>query len=595
MKNIRNFSIISHIDHGKSTLADCLIHICKGLEDRYISNKILDSMEIERERGITIKSQAAILKHKHIDGSIYTLNLIDTPGHSDFSNEVNRSLSACEGAILLIDASQGIKAQTVANSYSAIKFGIKLITIINKIDLRNINIRKILKEIDKFIGIDIKNTIFVSAKNYFNIKKILEYIVNYIPKVDGNVNSKLKAIIFDSWFNNYIGIVMLIRIIDGKIETKDKILFMYSKKTYICKKIGVFTPKSELSYYLISGTVGFITANIKNIKKYKVGDTITSFQNPIFKIISNLEKLQSKIFSSIYPIKNNKYEDLIKSIKKLQINDSSLFFEKESSNSLGLGLRCGFLGFLHMEIVKERLEREFNIRTFLTHPSVSYKIILLNNREILINKPSDMPDNKKIFKILEPIVTLFIFTPKKYLNDIINFCRNKRCKEIGIDHQEIQVKLKCKIPFSEIISEFFNIIKSISSGYASISYNFLEYSYSKIIKVDIFINYQKIEDLSYLIHETLHKKYIKNILLKIKNIIPRQMFNISIQAKVGGKIIFSEKIKAIRKNVLSKCYGGDVSRKLKLLKKQKIGKKKADKMCKLKITSNIFRSILMKK
>ncbi|QLK13841.1 translation elongation factor 4 [Candidatus Profftella armatura] len=592
MKNIRNFSIIAHIDHGKSTLADRIIQICGGLSTREMESQVLDSMDIERERGITIKAQTAALSYKAKNGLIYNLNLIDTPGHVDFSYEVNRSLSACEGALLLIDATQGVEAQTVANCYMAIDMNVKVIPVLNKIDLPNANINNTLLEIENIIGINSKNAIFCSGKTGFGVLEILENLIYRIPYPKGNINAPLQALIIDSWFDNYVGVVMLVRVINGKLHIKEKILLMSNGTKHLVENIGIFTPKSYQCLSLSAGQVGFIVAGIKEVKIAKVGDTITSANFPSLNVLPGFKKVQPQVFSGLFPLKNNEFNILKKSLEKLKLNDSALKYNIEKSQALGFGFRCGFLGLLHMEIVQERLKREFNIDLITTAPTVIYKVLMKNNTILMIDNPSQIPETVKILEIQEPIVIINLYTPKEYVGVIMKLCIHRRGIQINIDYHGMHVKLTYEIPMSEIIFDFFDTLKSISHGFASMEYEFKEYRSSDVVKLDILINNEKIDALSSISHRINSRHKGKAIVDKMKELIPRQMFDVTIQATIGSNIIARENVKSLRKNVLAKCYGGDISRKKKLLEKQKAGKRNLKQIGVVGIPKEAFLAIL---
>lgn len=592
MNNIRNFSIIAHIDHGKSTLADRLIQFCGGLEKREITAQVLDSMDIEKERGITIKAQTATLTYNSKNGKSYILNLIDTPGHVDFSYEVSRSLSACEGALLVVDASQGVEAQTVANCYTAIDLGVEVIPIINKIDLPSAEPEKIIQEIEDIIGIEAINAVQCSAKNGIGIENVLEEIITKIPPARGNIKEPLKALIIDSWFDNYVGVVMLIRIMDGSISLKDKIKFMSTGIESTIEKLGIFTPKSKEKDSLVAGEVGFLIAGIKELKSAKVGDTITLSLNPASEALPGFKEVQSQIFAGLYPIEANEYSLLRDSLEKLQLNDASLKFEPESSEALGFGFRCGFLGLLHLEIVQERLEREFNVNLITTAPTVVYQVLLKNGTTIEIENPSKLPDLVKINTILEPVVTATILVPEQYIGSIMTLCNQKRGIQINMQYLGRQVMMKYDLPMNEIIMDFFDKLKSISRGYASLDYTFKEFQSADLVKLDILVNSEKLDALSLIVHKQSSIYKGRELIAKMKELIPRQMFDIAIQAAIGGKIIARENIKALRKNVLAKCYGGDITRKKKLLEKQKIGKKRMKQVGNIEIPQSAFLAVL---
>ncbi|MFI4846919.1 MAG: translation elongation factor 4 [Candidatus Makana argininalis] len=592
MKNIRNFSIIAHIDHGKSTLSDRIIQICDGLSIREMSPRVLDSMEIEKEKGITIKSQSATLNYKYKDNKIYQLNLIDTPGHIDFSYEVSRSMFACEGAILLIDATQGIEAQTLTNYNLALEMNLKIITVINKIDLPNSDINKVIKNIKNILEINDSNIILCSAKTGYGVNKIIHRIINYIPYPSGNINSPLQALIIDSWFDNYLGVISLLRIKNGKLEIGNKIQIMSTGKVYKVKKLGIFTPKKKYRNFLNCGEVGWLSCSIKNIHGSPVGDTITLNSKPSLNLLPGFKKPKPMVYTSLFPIDTKNYKNFKKSLEKLSLNDASLCYENEKSNILGFGFRCGFLGLLHMEIIKERILREYNINIINTVPSVTYQVIT-NKKEIqYIDNPSKIKNIHHIYEFREPIVECNILLPKQYLGKIISLCEFRRGIKKNIFYIGDKIKLIYDIPMYYVILDFFDKLKSNSCGYASLDYNFKKFQKSDIVKIDILINKNKIDSLSILIHRSNSINYGRKLIDKIKNIIPRHQFNISIQAMIGKNVISRSNIKQLRKNVTSKCYGGDISRKKKLLKKQKEGKKKMKCIGNVNIPKNVFINIL---
>jgi GTP-binding protein LepA len=592
MKKIRNFSIIAHIDHGKSTLADRLIQICGNLTTREISDCMLDTMDIEKERGITIKAQTVTTNYTAKNGKKYHLNFIDTPGHVNFSYEVERSLSACEGALLVIDATQGIEAQTLSNCYTALDMNIKILPVINKIDLQHANVTRVKKDIEDIIGISSKNSVSCSAKTGFGIDVLLEKIVYKIPHPQGK-KKPLQAIIIDSWFDNYLGVVCLIRIRNGSIKKGSEIQIMSSKKNYKVEKIGIFTPKQISLKKLRCGEVGWIICGIKNILAAPVGDTLTLAKNPCKKPLIGFKKIKPQIYAGLYTIDSNQYKNFRDALGKLSLNDASLFYEPENSQALGFGFKCGFLGILHMEIIQERLEREYNLNLISTPPTVIYEIKLIKKKKnIYINSPIDFPSTEKYKEIREPIAECVILLPQKYIGNIISLCIQKRGIQKKMVYHTHQVSLTYDIPMSEIVLNFFDQIKSVSSGYASLEYKFKKYKKSDLICLNILLNSEKIDALSLIVHKSLCQKKGREIVEKMKKIIPRQQFDISIQASVKNKIIARATIKQLRKNVLSKCYGGDISRKKKLLKKQKLGKKKMKKIGNIKLPKKAFFSIL---
>jgi len=592
MQHIRNFSIIAHIDHGKSTLADRLIHRCGGLADREMSAQVLDSMDIERERGITIKAQTAALQYKAQDGQIYALNLIDTPGHVDFSYEVSRSLSACEGALLVVDASQGVEAQTVANCYTAIELGVEVVAVLNKMDLPQADPEGARQEIEDVIGIDASNGILASAKTGMGIDEILEAIVARIPAPKGNVDEPLQALIIDSWFDNYVGVVMLVRIVNGTLKPKDKILLMAAGVTHLCEQIGVFTPKSQPRPKLSAGDVGFVIAGIKDLAHAKVGDTITLAGKPAATSLPGFKEVQPQVFAGLYPVESSEYDQLRDSLEKLKLNDAALMFEPEVSQALGFGFRCGFLGLLHMEIVQERLEREFDMDIITTAPSVVYEVVKRDGEVISVESPSRMPEVGYIEEIREPIVTVTLFMPQEYVGPVMTLCNNKRGNQMNMSYHGRQVHLVYEMPLAEIVLDFFDKLKSVSRGYASMDYEFLEYRTADVVKVDLLINSDRVDALAVIVHRANARFRARDVVSRMRALIPRQMYDVAIQAAIGAEIIARENVKALRKNVLAKCYGGDISRKKKLLEKQKAGKKRMKQVGSVEIPQEAFLAIL---
>jgi GTP-binding protein LepA len=592
MQLIRNFSIIAHIDHGKSTLADRIIHLCGGLSDREMEAQVLDSMDIERERGITIKAQTAALSYKARDGQIYNLNLIDTPGHVDFSYEVSRSLSACEGALLVVDASQGVEAQTVANCYTALDLGVEVVPVLNKIDLPSADPDNAIAEIEDVIGIDAHDAVRCSAKTGLGVQDVLEWLIVKVPPPKGDVNAPLQALIVDSWFDNYVGVVMLVRIVNGTLKPKDKILFMATGAQHLTENVGVFTPKSQPRENLSAGQVGFVIAGIKELKDAKVGDTITSLSRPASTALPGFKEVQPQVFAGLFPVESNQYEALRDSLEKLKLNDSSLQYEPEVSQALGFGFRCGFLGLLHMEIVQERLEREFDMDLITTAPTVIYEVVLRDGTVLLVDNPSKLPDLSKIEEIREPIVAVNLYMPQEYVGAVITLCTVKRGAQIDMSYHGKQVLLKYEIPMGEIVLDFFDKLKSVSRGYASMDYEFKEYRSADVVKVDILINSEKVDALSIIVHRSNSQYRGREVAAKMRELIPRQMFDVAIQAAIGANIISRENVKALRKNVLAKCYGGDISRKRKLLEKQKAGKKRMKQVGNVEIPQEAFLAIL---
>jgi GTP-binding protein LepA len=592
MQYIRNFSIIAHIDHGKSTLADRLIHRCGGLADREMSAQVLDSMDIERERGITIKAQTASLLYQAKDGQAYEFNLIDTPGHVDFSYEVSRSLSACEGALLVVDASQGVEAQTVANCYTAIELGVEVIPVLNKMDLPQADPEGARSEVEDVIGIDASEAVLASAKTGMGIDEILEAIVAKVPPPSGKTDAPLQALIIDSWFDNYVGVVMLVRITNGVLRPKDKIRFMATGATHLCEQLGVFTPKSVPRAELSAGQVGFLIAGIKEIKDAKVGDTITHVQRPASEPLPGFKEVKPQVFAGLYPVESSEYDQLRDSLEKLKLNDSALMFEPEVSQALGFGFRCGFLGLLHMEIVQERLEREFDMDIITTAPSVVYEVVTNDGVVTSIESPSRMPEVGKIREVREPIVHVTLFMPQDYVGSVMTLCNQKRGVQLDMSYHGRQVHLQYEIPLAEIVLDFFDKLKSVSRGYASMDYEFREYRTADVVKVDVLINSDRVDALSTICHRSNARYRGREMVSKMREMIPRQMYDVAIQAAIGAEIIARENVKALRKNVLAKCYGGDISRKKKLLEKQKAGKKRMKQVGSVEIPQEAFLAIL---
>lgn len=592
MDNIRNFSIIAHIDHGKSTLADRLIQRCGGLSDREMSEQVLDSMDLERERGITIKAQTASLKYKAKDGQIYELNLIDTPGHVDFSYEVSRSLSACEGALLVVDATQGVEAQTVANCYTAIDLGVEVVPVLNKMDLASANPDAAKEEIEDVIGIDATDAEECSAKTGMGIDDIFERIVRDVPPPKGDENAPLQALIIDSWFDNYVGIVTLVRVVNGVIRPKDKVMLMASGATHLVEQVGVFTPKAQVRDCLKPGEVGFVVSGIKELKEARVGDTFTHAQNPASAPLPGFKEVKPQVFAGLYPVESNQYDALREALLKLQLNDAALQFEPEVSQALGFGFRAGFLGLLHMDIVQERLEREYDMDLITTAPSVVYEVLMTNGEVVRVENPSKLPPVDKIAEIREPIDTVTIFVPNDYVGAVMKLCQEKRGVQINMAYHGRQVHLTYELPLAEIVLDFFDRMKSITRGYASMDYEFKEYRASDVVKVDMLINGDRVDALSTIIHRTNAQFRGREIVSRLRSLIPRQMYDVAIQAAIGANIIARENVKALRKNVLAKCYGGDITRKKKLLEKQKAGKKRMKQVGSVEIPQEAFLAIL---
>ena len=598
MDHIRNFSIIAHIDHGKSTLADRLIQRCGGLSDREMEAQVLDSMDIERERGITIKAQTAALSYTARTGKIYHLNLIDTPGHVDFSYEVSRSLSACEGALLVVDASQGVEAQTVANCYTAIELGVHVVPVLNKMDLPQADPQRAREEIEDVIGIDADDAIPCSAKTGEGIDDILEAVIHRMPAPRGNPNAPLRAMIVDSWFDNYVGVVMLVRVVDGSLTRGERIRLMASDACYGAEQLGVFTPKSMPRDSLRAGEVGFVIAGIRELQAAKVGDTITlekKLPNNLgvaTEALPGFKEIQPQVFAGLYPTEASEYEQLRDALEKLKLNDSSLRYEPEVSQALGFGFRCGFLGLLHMEIVQERLEREFDQDLITTAPSVVYQVELGNKEVILVENPAKMPDPGRINEIREPIVTVHLYMPQDYVGPVMTLANQKRGTQINMAYHGRQVLLTYDLPLAEIVLDFFDKLKSVSRGYASMDYEFKEYRAADVVKVDILLNGERVDALSIIVHRGQSQYRGRAVVAKMREIISRQMYDVAIQAAIGANIIARETIKALRKNVIAKCYGGDISRKRKLLEKQKAGKKRMKQIGSVEVPQEAFLAIL---
>ena len=597
MDLIRNFSIIAHIDHGKSTLADRIIQLCGGLSDREMEAQVLDSMDIERERGITIKAQTAALSYKAKDGKTYNLNLIDTPGHVDFSYEVSRSLSACEGALLVVDASQGVEAQTVANCYTAIELGVEVVPVLNKIDLPQADPERAKQEIEDVIGIDATDALTCSAKTGLGVADVLEEMIRRVPPPKGSVTEPLQALIIDSWFDNYVGVVMLVRVVNGTLKPKDKITLMANGSTHLVEHVGVFSPKSIDRPDLSAGQVGFVIAGIKELKAAKVGDTVTHAtgqqgRTPASAPLPGFKEVKSQVFAGLYPVEANEYDQLRESLEKLKLNDASLLYEPEVSQALGFGFRCGFLGLLHMEIVQERLERQYDMNLITTAPTVVYQVQQRDGTLLVVDNPSKMPDPSKIEAILEPIVTVNLYMPQEYVGSVITLCTGKRGVQTNMNYLGRQVQLTYEIPMAEIVLDFFDRLKSVSRGYASMDYEFKEYRVADVVKVDILINSEKVDALSVIVHRSNSQSRGRDVVSKMRGIIPRQMFDVAIQAAIGSGIVARENVKALRKNVLAKCYGGDISRKRKLLEKQKEGKKRMKQVGNVEIPQEAFLAIL---
>ena len=592
MRHIRNFSIIAHIDHGKSTLADRFIQRCGGLSDREMSEQVLDSMDLERERGITIKAQTAALTYQARDGETYALNLIDTPGHVDFAYEVSRSLAACEGALLVVDASQGVEAQTVANCYTAIEQGVEVVPVLNKIDLPSADPERVIDEIEDIIGIDATDAVRASAKNGVGIDDILEAVIAKVPPPVGDPGAPLSALIIDSWFDNYVGVVILVRVMNGTLKPKDKILLMVQGSTYNCEQVGVFTPKSVARDSLSAGDVGFIIAGIKEIDAAKVGDTVTLAARPAAAPLPGFKEVKPQVFAGLYPVESNQYEALRDALNKLKLNDASLHYEPEVSQALGFGFRCGFLGLLHMDIVQERLEREYDMDLITTAPTVVYQVLMRDGTLLEIENPSKLPDLSRVEEIREPIITATILMPQEYVGPVITLCTEKRGVQKNMQYLGRQVMLTYELPMAEVVMDFFDKLKSVSRGYASLDYEFREFRAADVVKLDILINGERVDALSVMVHRSVSMYRGREVAAKMRKLIPRQMFDVAVQASIGAQIIARETIKAMRKNVLAKCYGGDITRKKKLLEKQKAGKKRMKAVGSVEIPQEAFLAIL---
>ena len=592
MKNIRNFSIIAHIDHGKSTLADRIIQLCGGLSEREMDEQVLDSMDLERERGITIKAQTAALSYKARDGQTYNLNLIDTPGHVDFSYEVSRSLSACEGALLVVDASQGVEAQTVANCYTALDLGVEVVPILNKIDLPHADPDNAKQEIEDVIGLDASDATVCSAKTGLGVEDVLETLIAKVPPPQGDPDAPLQALIIDSWYDSYVGVVMLVRVKNGTLRPKDKILMMATGSQQLVEQVGVFTPRSVPLQQLSAGQVGFIIAGIKELTAAKVGDTVTLAAKPAPEPLPGFKEVQPQVFAGLFPVESNQYDALRDSLEKLKLNDAALQFEPEVSQALGFGFRCGFLGLLHMDVVQERLEREFDQDLITTAPTVVYEVQMRDGSMLRVDNPSKMPEVSKIDEIREPIVTVNLYMPQEYVGAVITLCTSKRGVQMDMSYHGRQVKLVYEIPMAEIVLDFFDRLKSTSRGYASMDYEFKEYRAADVVKVDMLINSEKVDALAIIVHRANAAYRGRQVAAKMRELIPRQMFDVAIQAAIGATIISRENVKAMRKNVLAKCYGGDISRKKKLLEKQKAGKKRMKQVGSVEIPQEAFLAIL---
>ncbi len=591
-KYIRNFSIIAHIDHGKSTLADRFIQLCGGLSEREMSAQVLDTMDIERERGITIKAQSVSLNYKADNGHIYHLNFIDTPGHVDFSYEVSRSLAACEGALLVVDAAQGVEAQSVANCYTAVELGLEVIPVLNKIDLPSAEPERVKQEIEDIIGIEAQDALAVSAKTGAGVEQVLELLIQDIPQPSGDPDAPLKALIIDSWFDNYLGVVSLIRVVDGKVSKRDKIQLMSSKNEHQVDQVGVFTPKRELREELSAGEVGFLVASIKDIHGAPVGDTITAAKTPADVPLPGFATMQPRVFAGLFPTNADDYPNLREALEKLQLNDAALNFEPETSEALGFGFRCGFLGLLHMDIVQERLEREYDVDLITTAPTVIYEVELTDGEVLTLENPAKLPPVNKISEIREPIIQANILVPQEFVGSVIGLCELKRGRQIGMQFLGGQVSIQYELPLSEVVLDFFDRLKSVSRGYASFEYHFLRFTAGPFVRVDVLINGDRVDALSLIMHRDQAQRRGRELASSMKELIPRQMFDVAIQASIGAQVIARTTVKALRKNVTAKCYGGDVTRKKKLLEKQKAGKKRMKQIGRVEIPQEAFLAVL---
>ncbi len=592
MKHIRNFSIIAHIDHGKSTLADRFIQMCGGLADRDMEAQVLDSMDIERERGITIKAQSVTLPYTASDGQVYQFNFIDTPGHVDFSYEVSRSLAACEGALLVVDASQGVEAQSVANCYTAIEQGLEVMPVLNKIDLPSADPERVIHQIEDIIGVGAADAPRVSAKSGLGVAELLEAIVKRIPPPEGDPDAPLQALIIDSWFDNYVGVVSLVRVKNGTLRKKDKILVMSTGRHHLVDHVGIFTPKRVDTAELKAGEVGFIIAGIKEIDGAPVGDTITRADRPSTEQLPGFKQVQPRVFAGLFPTSSEDYEDMRDALSKLRLNDSALFYEPETSQALGFGFRCGFLGMLHMEIVQERLEREYDLDLITTAPTVIYEVLSTKGEILLVDNPANLPAANYIAEIREPIIEAHLLMPQEYLGNVIGLCIEKRGVQKNMLYVGSQVSLTYELPLNEVVLDFFDKLKSVSRGYASLDYEFKRYQYADLVKLDIMISGETVDALAVIVHRDKVEFQGRALVERMKEVIPRQMFDVAIQAAIGNKIISRSTIKALRKNVLAKCYGGDASRKRKLLEKQKAGKKRMKMVGKVEIPQEAFLAVL---
>ncbi|MEF2155857.1 translation elongation factor 4 [Luteimonas sp. FXH3W] len=592
MQQIRNFSIIAHVDHGKSTLADRIIQLCGGLQDREMEAQVLDSNPIERERGITIKSQSVSLPYTARNGQTYFLNFIDTPGHVDFSYEVSRSLAACEGALLVVDAAQGVEAQSVANCYTAVEQGLEVVPVLNKIDLPTADIERAKEEIESVIGIDAEDAVAISAKTGLNVVEVLEAIVHRIPPPQPRDTDKLQALIIDSWFDNYLGVVSLVRVMQGQIKPGDKLLVMSTGRTHQVDHVGVFTPKRKVLDALRAGEVGWVTASIKDVHGAPVGDTLTLASDPATSPLPGFQEMQPRVFAGLFPVDAEDYPDLREALEKLRLNDAALRFEPESSEAMGFGFRCGFLGMLHMEIVQERLEREYNLNLITTAPTVIYEVLKTDGTILPMDNPAKLPPVNMVEEIREPIIRANILTPPDYVGAVIKLCEEKRGVQVGITYMSSQVQISYELPMAEVVLDFFDKLKSVSRGYASLDYDFVRFEPGPFVRVDILINGEKVDALSLIVHRSQADRRGRDLCDRMKDLIPRQMFDVAIQAAIGAQVIARTTVKALRKNVLAKCYGGDITRKKKLLEKQKEGKKRMKQVGRVEIPQEAFLAVL---
>jgi GTP-binding protein LepA len=591
-QHVRNFSIIAHIDHGKSTLADRFIQTCGGLSEREMEEQVLDTMDLERERGITIKAQSVSLNYQARNGETYVLNLIDTPGHVDFSYEVSRSLAACEGALLVVDAAQGVEAQSVANCYTAIEQGLEVVPVLNKMDLPAADPERVISEIEEIIGIEAGDAVRVSAKTGEGVVDLLESLVEKIPAPEGNVEAPLRALIVDSWFDNYVGVISLVRMVDGRLARREKIRIMSTGRSFQVEKLGVFTPKPVERDFLQAGDVGFVIAGIKDIEGAPVGDTLTRSDRPAEEPLPGFMMVQPRVFAGLFPVSSDDYENLREALQKLRLNDAALHYEPETSTALGFGFRCGFLGMLHMEIVQERLEREYNLDLITTAPTVIYEVQTTRGETLKIDNPASLPPVNQIEEILEPVIEANILVPQDYLGAVMTLCMEKRGVQKNMQYLGSQVSLSYEMPMSEIVLDFFDRLKSVSRGYASFDYHFVRFQAAPLVKLDILINAERVDALSVIVHRDVAQSRGRALAVKMKELIPRQMYDVAIQSAIGSQIIARTNVKALRKNVTAKCYGGDVTRKRKLLEKQKAGKKRMKQFGKVEIPQAAFLAVL---